>query len=70
MTGPNNYGNKVNLLVDFISRNPGVKREAILKRLGHDYLYSFNRAKGLKRIVPTKESTYKDKYWIVKGRRE
>jgi len=65
MTGPNNYGNKVNLLVDFISRNPGIKRETVLNRLGIGYWYAFNRARDTKRIVASKESTYKDKYWVV-----
>ena len=65
MTGPNNYGDKLNLLLDFISRNPRVKREVVLKRLGRGYWYAFSKAKTSRRIVPSEGSTYKDKYWVV-----
>jgi hypothetical protein len=67
MTGPNNYKNRDNRLLEFVRQNPGLRREEILCRLGHDYLYAFNVCKTHKWIVLTPESTYRNRHWIVKG---
>ena len=68
MTGPNNYGNRIRTLLQFVRDNPRVKRETILARLGYEFAYSFDRAKDTKKILPTKDSTYKDKYWVINER--
>ena len=65
--GPNNYGHRQKELVAYIKKNPNLKRNEILNRLGFGYLYSFNEIKRKGVIVPSKGSTYKDKHWIVKG---
>jgi len=70
MTGPNNYGHRMEIMLKFIEDNPGVKREIILNRLGDGYLYTFNRAKDLRKIVATEDSTFKNKYWVVNGKHD
>jgi hypothetical protein len=67
MTGPNNYGHRMEVLLKFVKDNPRVKRTTIFNRLGSEYAYTFNRAKSLRKIVPAEDSSYKDKYWIVNG---
>lgn len=70
MTGPNNYGHRMEILIRFLEVNPRMKRDTILGRLGEQYLYTFNRAKDTKRIVATEDSTWKNKYWVVNGKHD
>ena len=67
MSGPNNYGVKLEILLKFIHKNPQLTRNEILCRLGNNYLSAFNKAKHLKIIKPDDDSTYKRKHWIIKG---